>query len=287
MDIKQLEYFVAVVEEGGITAAARRLFMSQPPITAQMKRLESELDCILFARGARSIRLTDEGRLLYDRAKTLLELERNTREEIAQSVAGGGTLRLGAVSSVAGSLLPSWLGGFHAQHPAVRFELYEGNTYQLLEKLRAGIVEVALVRTPFPAERLICMDISTEKLIAAGEARLLPQGDCVTLDQLAQLPLLVYRRWEHIAAKMFADRGLTPNFVCKSDSAEITVRMVQQGMGVGVLPQSGARQIEGGGIVIKTIANSDVDTTITAVNSDRATLSATAQEFLQWMQNNK
>ena len=129
MELKQLSYFVAVVEEGSFSAAARKLFMSQPPITTQVKALEEELGCALLVRGTRAVRPTEEGRLLYDRARLMLEMRRSVTEEIeARSISGGGTLRLGVVSSVASSLLPGWLSGFHALNPKVRLELYEDNS---------------------------------------------------------------------------------------------------------------------------------------------------------------
>ena len=74
MDLKQLRYFVTVVESGSISAAARKLYMTQPPLSAQMQALEQELGCPLLERGARRVELTDAGRRLYERAKTLLEL---------------------------------------------------------------------------------------------------------------------------------------------------------------------------------------------------------------------
>ncbi|MDD6032428.1 MAG: LysR family transcriptional regulator, partial [Oscillospiraceae bacterium] len=95
MDLKQLSYFVTVVQEGSISAAARRLYLSQPPLSAQMKALEEEFGCVLFERGARKIQLTQAGRLLYDRATALLEMSEMTRREMLDYQRGSeGTLRL-------------------------------------------------------------------------------------------------------------------------------------------------------------------------------------------------
>lgn len=280
MDLKQLRYFVTVAEEGSMTAAARKLYMSQPPITAQIHALEEELGCALLLRGARAVRLTDEGRLLYDRAKTMLELAQSTSEEIfAHVMSGSGTLRLGVVSSVAGTLLPGWLAAFHAAHPHVRFEIYEENTYQLLDKLRAGLIEVALVRTPFAAENLCCEAISSETLVAAGVESLLQPGAPVTLALLASRPLLLYRRWEHIAHRLFSDQGLTPRILLKSDNAATIAALVTQGLGVGLLPQSGALPLKREGVVVLPIEGAQVETTITAVALPHATLSPSAQAF--------
>ncbi len=82
MDLKQLRYFTTVAEEGTISAAAKKLFMSQPPLSTQMKLLEQELGCSLFERGQKHIRLTETGRLLYDRAQTLLRMEASMRQDV-------------------------------------------------------------------------------------------------------------------------------------------------------------------------------------------------------------
>ena len=96
MELKQLSYFVAVAEEGSITAAARRLYISQPPLSTQMKLLEQELGCQLFERGRSAIRLTEQGAILYRHALTLLEISRAARDEVLSSTGEvRGTLRLG------------------------------------------------------------------------------------------------------------------------------------------------------------------------------------------------
>ncbi len=109
MDLKQLTYFVTVIKEGTISGAARKLNLSQPPLSTQMKLLEEEFGCILFERGSRKIQLTEAGQLLYERAVTMLELSEVTKKELLDYRNGlTGALRLGVVSSVGCSLLPEW-----------------------------------------------------------------------------------------------------------------------------------------------------------------------------------
>ena len=74
MDIKQLEYFAAVVEEGNISSAAKKLHISQPPLSTQIQKLEEDVGCVLFERGSRKIQITEAGNMLYRRAKTLIEM---------------------------------------------------------------------------------------------------------------------------------------------------------------------------------------------------------------------
>jgi len=100
MDLKQLSYFTAIVDEGSISAAAKKLHISQPPLSNQMKSLEAELGVVLFERGLRSITLTDAGKLMYERANTILDMASAAKMEI-DSLGNGlrGTLRMGMVSS--------------------------------------------------------------------------------------------------------------------------------------------------------------------------------------------
>lgn len=139
MELRRLRYFVTVVDEGSISAAARKLYMSQPPLSAQLRLLEQEVGCPLLERGARKRAADCRRAVLYERARELLELEQSARQEVqACGVPAEGTVRLGVVSSVASTRLPGWLAGFAAEHPLVRLQLVERDTFGLLELLRRG-----------------------------------------------------------------------------------------------------------------------------------------------------
>jgi len=224
MDFHQLQYFVAIAESGSITAAAKKLFLSQPPLSMQMKQLEKELGCVLFLRGAREIQLTEAGKLLYNRAKSLLELRRVTEEELAACADGtSGTIRLGMISSVGSSLLPQWLAAFHTKHPDIRFSVYEADTYQILEKLHQDRIEMALVRSPFSAEGIQRIPLRSESLIAVGHRSFFADATSISLQQLAEQPLIVYRRWENILNQKFRTLGITPSYFCVNEDARTTV----------------------------------------------------------------
>ena len=84
MNLKQLEYFIAIADGGSISAAARSLHISQPPLSTQMHLLEDELGQILFDRGPRSIRLTEAGRLFYERAQNILDMAAAAKKDLEQ-----------------------------------------------------------------------------------------------------------------------------------------------------------------------------------------------------------
>ena len=143
MDIKQLTYFIAIVEEGNITRAANKLHMAQPPLSNQLKLLEDELGTKLLERGARKVSLTDAGKILYKRAKHIVEITKATIIEIEEFGKGvQGTLRLGTISSSGTALLSSRVIEFNKKYPNIKFEIHEGNTYEVLEMINSGIIEV-------------------------------------------------------------------------------------------------------------------------------------------------
>ena len=271
MDFHQLQYFVAIVESGSITAAAKKLFLSQPPLSMQMKQLEKELGCILFLRGAREIQLTEAGKLLYNRAKSLLELRRVTEEELAACADGtSGTIRLGMISSVGSSLLPQWLAVFHTKHPDIRFSVYEADTYQILEKLHQDRIEMALVRSPFSAEGIQRIPLRSESLIAVGHRSFFADATSISLQQLAEQPLIVYRRWENILNQKFRTLGITPSYFCVYVDARTTVYWADAGLGIGIIPQSACSLRHNPETIMVPIADAMPDTTIFMVRREQA-----------------
>ena len=169
MDIRQLIYFATIVEEGSISAAAKKLHLSQPPLSYQLKLLEEELHLQLLQRGARGVQLTEAGKVLYKRAQGILELTERTQKEL-QAMAGGfaGTLHIGTVSSSGASLLDWRIPAFHEQYPQIGFAIHEGNTFELMEMLESGLIELAVVRTPFHDAQVDCRYLQQEPMIAAG-----------------------------------------------------------------------------------------------------------------------
>ena len=233
MELKTLHTFVTVVQEGSISAAARQLHMTQPPLSAHIAQLEAEMHTCLFQRGGRHIRLTPAGEELYRRAVPILEMARLAKEEVSRYGEGvEDTIHMGVVSSVAG--LVGWLPAYCQAHPKVRFELFEGNTYHLLQQIRAGVLQLAIVRTPFAPGELETVPLLEESLVAVGkenwfrdENGYLPET--ISLAELANKPLIVYRRWEGVLSRIFERKGLRLNTFCCNDDARTTLTWAAQG----------------------------------------------------------
>lgn len=280
MELKQMEYFCAIADAGSISAAAKRLYMSQPPLSAQMQRLETELGCRLFERGARQITLTEEGKRFYARAQTILELSRAAAEETrADSV-----LRIGMVSSVIGSHGASWIAAYGAAEPGVSFALTEGNTYRLLEDLRAHLISLAVVRTPFAAEDLHAERLARDSLNACGRSCFFPGGAPRTLDAaaLGGVPLLVYRRWQEVVVQLCRSAGAEPHIRCLCDDARTARSLAEAGVGVAVLPESGAPAGDAE-MVCLPIAGADAVSEIMLVSEPGAPLGPCAARFAAFL----
>ena len=286
MDIRQLLYFTTIAEEGSISAAAKKLHLSQPPLSYQMKLLEEELHLPLIERSARGIALTEAGRVLYKRAQGILELSELTRKEMLAMASGfTGTLHIGTVSSSGASLLGWRIPAFHQKYPQIGFAIHEGNTFELMEMLESGLIELAIVRTPFHNDQLNCLYLSPEPMIAAGAASFfpagMPSGQPISLELLGHAPVILYRRFEKILLSLCAQKGITPQVFCIADDARTTLMWAEAGLGVAVVPQSAYRIMPHHNMVYGELSEEDLHTRIAAVCKKGCSLSWAAQQFLE------
>lgn len=286
MDIRQLLYFTTIAEEGSISAAAKKLHLSQPPLSYQMKLLEEELHLPLIERSARGIALTEAGRVLYKRAQGILELSELTRKEMLAMASGfTGTLHIGTVSSSGASLLGWRIPAFHQKYPQIGFAIHEGNTFELMEMLESGLIELAIVRTPFHNDQLNCLYLSPEPMIAAGAAFFfpagMPSGQPISLELLGHAPVILYRRFEKILLSLCEQKGITPQVFCIADDARTTLMWAEAGLGVAVVPQSAYRIMPHHNMVYGELSEEDLHTRIAAVCKKGCSLSWAAQQFLE------
>ena len=157
MNLKQMEYFVAIVNEGNISAAAKSLHISQPPFKRPDETVGRRTGRGAFERGSRSIFLTEAGKVFYEKLLHILHLTTAVSDELQQMGQGlKGPLHLGMISSVQTPRLIRALSSFVSLHPEVTLRISEGNTYELMDQLNSGLIEVAVVRTPLPTESYQC-----------------------------------------------------------------------------------------------------------------------------------
>lgn len=285
MDIKQLTYFIAIAEEGTITQAANKLHMAQPPLSTQLRLLEDELGVKLIERGARKIKLTDAGKILYKRAKHILEITTSTEKEIEEFRKGiQGTLRLGTISSSGAVLLSKRIIDFNKKYPNIKFEIHEGNTYELIEKLNSGIIEVGIVRTPFNSKNFECLFLEAEPMAAvmSENYNFETTTDEIFLEDLKHIPLIIYRRFEKILLGEFQNLGIEPDVFCINDDARTTILWARAGLGIGIVPKSAINFGLMDNIKYKEINNNTLRTQISAIWIKERYLSMAAKKFLEF-----
>ena len=264
LNLKQLEYFVAIAEEGQITAAARRLHISQPPLSYELAQLERELDAQLVRRGPRGVTLTEAGRLLYERARRILAMATATAREVS-SVGKGltGTLAIAVAHATAGLAPGARLAELALRAPDVAIELREGTVSEVIELVSSGIVEVGVVRTPFATQGLRTRYAPSEPLVAVMPPALERGEELeVSLAQLADVPLICDQR---------CARALEGAPFCLTEDERTTCSCAAAGLGVGLVPQSLLTVCDTGPCYIKVVTEKALESRAAVVwKADRA-----------------
>src|SRR5271165_1192056 len=149
MELHQLRYFCAIAETGSFSKAALKAHISQPSLSQQIRKLEDELGVKLFDRLGRSVRLTEFGLSFLPRARTVLHDLEAARTEVAEKISSvSGSLSIGVIPTIAPYFLPRILPKFSREWPQAKLSVVEEITPQLLEKLRAGSIDIAIVALP-------------------------------------------------------------------------------------------------------------------------------------------
>lgn len=280
MDIRQLRYFLTLAEEGQITGAARKLHIAQPPLSQQLKQLETELGVKLFERGSRNIRLTEAGELLCNKAEQILKLTEATEKELRDFNKGMvGTLSIGAVSTSGSALLPDGIKIFHDTYPNVKFEIWEGNTFRILEILNSGVIELGIVRTPFNMDNFNSICLDKEPMVAAYTACEMPES--ITLDKLSDKPIIIYKRFENLLHHTFSSNGINPDIICKTEDARTALLWADSGIGFAIVPRSAVKLIRSSRIKYTELEEPSLITQIAAIWMKNRYLSTAAKNFLK------
>lgn len=289
MDLRTLHYFITVVEEGNISKAAKKLHISQPPLSLCLKNLEEELDVTLFMRGARYIELTEAGKILYQRALTMVTLETQAKKEMKDIAKGVlGTLSIGCVSSNHMYVLTHGLKNFMKEYPEVSFEVHEGNTYELLDLLEKNMIELAFVRTPFNVVKFNAIVLDEQPMIAVYHPDFFTiEQEQVTLKDLAKYPLMMYRRFNSIINSIMKKEGIDLNFYLKSDDARTALLWADNGLGVALVPLYALLYPHVSSLKFVPLIEKELQTSVTLAYKKNAYLSKPAQALIDIFTKNR
>ena len=256
MDIRQLKAFVAIAESGTFTAGAGRVHVTQAAISMQIRQLENETGAQLFVRAPRKVILTEAGERLLERAYVILREHDAALEEMAALTgAHKGRLRVGSASAmVSGDPLPQILRELKKTYANVEPSVASGTSEQLVQQVLAGEIDAAFVSLPVEARGVQTELLSEDSLVAIGSPRhSLAKQKVVSAYALAGEKLILGERGgntRRLIDQFFAQTGVTPKVIMELSRLAAIKRMVEEDMGVGIVPlQSVREEVEKGTLV--------------------------------------
>ena len=290
MELRTLHYFTVVAQELNITRAAEKLNMSQPPLSNQIKALEEELGVQLFIRGKRRLELTEEGGLLLRRAVQIQELADKTRQEIASLREGmTGVIYLSMVEGRAPFLAARWIAGFREEFPLVRYNLWNGSSDDVLDRLHKGLADLAVIAAPYDTEHLEGFPVGREPWIAMlhpDHPLAQTVGDTIPLSSLVGEPLIVPSRKSRVDAirRWFGEVGAEPHILCEMSNYMDAAALTSQGVGISIFPQT--VDVSNGLVVSKVVIQPSRQVEYILVWNRGQPPSGLTREFIHFVQEN-
>ncbi|MGW7641335.1 LysR family transcriptional regulator [Streptomyces decoyicus] len=261
MELRQLQYFVAVVEEANFTRAAARLHLAQPGVSAQIRQLERELGQPLLDRSGRSVTMTEVGEAVLTYARAALAAVEEIRQTVDEfSGLLRGRVRVGLVSGASTRRfdLASLLADFHDAHPQVEISLSEDTSERMLAALHGGDLDIAVLglADEEPPPGVSCQVVVDEPLVAAvapGDPLLAAHADrtSVPLAALRERPLISLPRGtglRGVLERACAEAGIRPRIAFEAAAPHVLARLAARGLGVAVIPALPAAEASAAGL---------------------------------------
>jgi DNA-binding transcriptional LysR family regulator len=246
MDPRKLRYFLAVAEELHFGRAARRLNISQPPLSMQIRALEDELEALLFTRDRRNVALTEAGRVLLVEARNVLVQIDHARNAVQRAARGEvGRLAIGFITPVEYNVLPALLEEFRRSYPGISLTLREVMTDQQLAELESGTLDVGLLTAPVDRPTLWCHRVWRERMIVAIPAvhKLTRSTAPISVRRLASEQFVMFPR--SIAPALFDDviqfcrrGGFSLTITQEVAQSQTIISLVSAGLGLAIVPES-------------------------------------------------
>ena len=239
MEIRVLRYFLETAREGNMTRAAERLFISQPTMSKQLKELENELGAKLFIRSNYSIRLTEAGLLLRDRAEDILSLVAKTEAEFKSlEETNSGDIFVGAPESEAMSLFAEAVHTLQKNYPRIRCNIYNGNLSDVCERLDKGLLDFAIVMSYVDLSKYNYLELPMKDTwgILMRKDDPLAGKSSFAASELDKLPLICSRQWiDQESPRWLGAAAKDMNIVATYNLVFNGSVMVRAGMGYAVV----------------------------------------------------
>ncbi|WBL16893.1 LysR family transcriptional regulator [Sutcliffiella sp. NC1] len=280
MDIKRLKYFIAIAEAKNITAAATRLHMSQPPLSMQLKQLETELGVKLFERSGKSMVLTDKGKVLYERALHLVNSVEEIKNELQETEEGKrGVLAVG-INTLSLSGFSEVLQTFHEKHPKVSLKIVQNDSFYLAEMIKTRAIELAFVRLPLEYRGLTYHHLMNEPFFFVTNKKI----HTISLEEISHTPLIIPST-EGLGIystilEAFTRQNLQLNKIAECSDMNTLMDLVNGGVGATIVPKSVLDVYKDKALYSIPIDNADLKSSLGAVWLENHYLSTPAKNLL-------
>ena len=240
LNLNQLRVFYEAARTGSFTSAARKLCITQPAVTAQIKTFEDQCDLKLFKKKGRSLYLSEEGSALYEYAKRVFEYEKEVEDAIEEMrKLKRGTLRLGTSKAYARYFMPFLISNFHEAFPHIKVHLDEGSSLDIIHSLLDLKNEVAVIARVEEDSNVTFLPFRRDQLILIlSPTHSLAKKKSVSVDELVNQPMIMKEMGSGTRKQvneLFSRKGLAPNVLMETSNTEFIKQLVQRGEGISFL----------------------------------------------------
>jgi len=267
MELHQLKYFIAVAETGSFSRGAERCGITQPSLSQQILKLESELDLRLFDRLGRRVQMTPSGRILFPRAQKILAEVNQASNAVRQDVMSGkGSLTVGAIPTIAPFLLPTYLHDLRTKYPEAELHICEDTTEVLTQKLVRAEIDCAIMSPPVEEPHLTAEKLFTEDLFAIlPKDHPLAERGKLKLGMLDGEDAIILQPMHCLSSQIDAfcnASNVSRNVTCSTSQLSTLYNLVALGMGLSLVPEMFIKSTTPGPCVTKAFSGKTPKRTI-------------------------
>lgn len=289
MDIRQLQYFVEVVNHKSFTKAAQALHVSQPSISKMLKALEEEVGVILLERAERKMALTDAGELVYSYATKVLQLMEGMASSIEEiRNVERGRVKLGMMPTVGSFLLPNVIALFKKQYPGIDIEMKEYSAKLLEVQMEQGTIDVALTVLPADQEKFAAVPLLAEDLVAiVHQEHWLAGVEEVSLEQLKDEAFILFTEeyaMHDVVRRACRLSGFEPKVAYMSSLWDFVGEMVATQLGISLIPRSIVRRLNNGQLHTVKISYPVIDWHYAMIYRKEGYLSLATKAFIAFVE---
>lgn len=284
MELHQIEYFVAIVETGSFSKAAIRCNVAQPSLSQQVIKLEQELGAPLFDRMGRTIALTEAGKILYPKAKTILTEVQQAKHSVAEGLAGdNGKLSVGIIPTLAPFVIHGTVMRFREAYPNVELSICEDTTERLLDRLLNADMDICYLSAPIQNKMIVSEELFSEALYVAvsqdSEYAHLPS---VESRALSQQPFIMLHD-QHCLSKQTESfcyaEAISPYTLYRTSQLATVLEFVRSNVGIALVPECAVYAYKATDIAFVPISKNPPQRAIVAVRHYGRTSSRFARAF--------